>query len=110
MQDPQIVHFKKRPYDIYIGRPSVWGNSFSRKPGLAQFKVATKAEAINKHREWILSQPELISKIKKELRGKILGCWCDNVNACHGLILWKIANDVSLDDNIVSKCLDPFLF
>jgi Domain of unknown function (DUF4326) len=92
---PQIVHFRKHPYDIYIGRPSKWGNLYSSKAGLAKYKVATKAEAINKHREWVLSQPEFIKMIKLELRGKILGCWCDNPNACHGLILWQIANDIN---------------
>lgn len=94
---PQIVHFKKSPYDVYIGRPSKWGNPYSRKPGLARYKVTTKAEAINKHREWVLSQPDMIEKIRHELRGKILGCWCDNPNACHGFILWKIANNINLE-------------
>ena len=110
MSSPQIVHFKNHPYDVYIGRPSKWGNPFSRKPGLAQFKVATKAEAINKHREWVLSQPVMVKKIKEELQDKTLGCWCDNVNACHGLILWKIANDANLNEADASVCLDPLLF
>lgn len=29
----KVVHFKKEPFDIYIGRPSVWGNPFSHKQG-----------------------------------------------------------------------------
>ena len=95
---PQIVHFKKHSYDIYIGRPSRWGNPYSRKPGIAKHKVATRAEALNKHKEWVLSNPEFIAEIKTELKGKILGCWCDNPLACHGLILWKIANDKPLVD------------
>jgi hypothetical protein len=97
---PLVVHFKKHPYDVYIGRPSKWGNPYSRKIGLAKYKVATKAEAINKHREWVLSQPEFIKKIKAELRGKILGCWCNNPNACHGKVLWEIANDVRPEPDI----------
>jgi len=71
---PQIVHFKKFPYDIYIGRPSIWGNCFSSKVDtIAKFRTATKAESLTKHREWVFSQPDFILKIKKELRGKVLG-------------------------------------
>ena len=91
---PQIVHFKKHPYDVYIGRPSKWGNPYSRKPGIAKFKVSTRAEAIYQHKNWILSQPELMDEIRKELKGKILGCWCDNPYGCHGYTLWCIANDI----------------
>lgn len=96
MLTPTIVHFKKAPYDVYIARPSKWGNPFSRKPSIARFKVATTAEALRLHREWVISQPDLINEIKRELRGKILGCWCDNPYSCHGFILWQIANDVEL--------------
>lgn len=105
---PAVVHFKKEPYDVYIGRPSKWGNLFSRKPGIAKYQVATRAEALNKHREWVLSQPEFIEQIKAELAGKVLGCWCDNPNACHGLILWRIANDIPLQDN--TEITHPTLF
>lgn len=92
---PQIVHFKKQPYDVYIARPSKWGNPFSHKAwAVAEFKTSTKAESINRHRQWVLSNPELIAEIKAELKGKVLGCWCNNPFACHGLILWQIANDI----------------
>lgn len=30
----KIVHCKKDKYDIYIGRPSIWGNPFSHKEGI----------------------------------------------------------------------------
>lgn len=105
---PAVVHFKKYPYDVYIGRPSKWGNPFSRKPGLAQYRVATRAEALNKHRAWVLAQPDFIKQIKKELAGKTLGCWCDNPNACHGLILWQLANDIPYQGK--PEIMHPTLF
>lgn len=95
---PAIVHFKKHPYDIYIGRPSKWGNPFSRKAGLAKNKVATKSQALYEHKKWVLAQPQLVQQIKEELRGKILGCWCDSPYGCHGLILWQLANNISEED------------
>lgn len=86
----KVVHCKKEPYDVYIGRPSVWGNPFSHKEGTkAKYKVATREEAIAKYEEWILNQPELVERAKKELRGKVLGCWCAPL-PCHGDVLLKL--------------------
>lgn len=71
----------------------MWGNPWSHKAGTkAAFKVATKAQALSEHRKWVLSDPELIELIKKELKGKILGCWC-KPGTCHGDILAKVANE-----------------
>ena len=85
-----VVHCKKARYDIYIGRPSKWGNPFSHKAGtLARFKVSTRDEAIRKYAEWILTQPQLIAALV-ELQGKTLGCWCKPL-ACHGDVLAKMA-------------------
>lgn len=85
----QVVHCKKSDYDIYIGRPSKWGNPFSHRQGTsAEFKVSNRAEAIQKYEEWILTQPHLMADLR-ELRGKVLGCWC-NPKPCHGNILVQL--------------------
>ena len=74
-----VVHCKKDKFDVYIGRPDgpgfgEWGNPFSSKPhAKADFRTHTKGETLWRHREWVLSQPELIRRIKQELKGKILG-------------------------------------
>lgn len=31
--DTLVVHCKKAPYDVYIGRPGPWGNPFSHQSG-----------------------------------------------------------------------------
>ena len=86
-----VVHCKKSPYDIYIGRPSIWGNPFSHLPNtLAKFKVKDRDEAISQYREYLLSNQKLMSQLV-ELKGKILGCWCKPL-ACHGDILAELAN------------------
>jgi hypothetical protein len=88
-----VVHKSKKPYDIYIGRPSKWGNPFSTKEGTPDsFKVEDRDEAIDKFEVWVRSQPEMMNAIKKELCGKVLGCWCDP-NRCHGHVLAWIANE-----------------
>jgi Domain of unknown function (DUF4326) len=88
----RVVHGNKYPlYDVYIGRPSDWGNPFSHlESSVARFKVATREEAIEKYREWIKTQPQLLARLP-ELKGKILGCWCRPL-ACHGDILAEMAD------------------
>lgn len=88
----KVVHCKKSEYDVYIGRPSKFGNPFSHKEGtLAAFRTETRQEAIQKFEEWLQTQPQLIQDIKRELRNKTLGCFCVPA-PCHGDILMKIAN------------------
>lgn len=90
-EQPVVVHCKRDPYDVYIGRPSKWGNPFSHKDGtLAQYRVNTREEAITRYEEWLLSQPELVSALP-ELAGKTLGCWCAP-DPCHGDVLVRLAN------------------
>ena len=87
-----VSHKSHAPFDVYVGRPSVWGNPFSHKPDtLAKFKVATREESIARHREWFLSQPELVARAKAELRGKVLGCWCAP-STCHADVIAEVAN------------------
>ena len=91
MSHPLVVHVRKSPFDVYVGRPSDFGNPFSEKPGtLAKYRVKTRAIAIARYEEWLLSQPELVARVKKELRGKILSCWCAPKD-CHAEVLAKIA-------------------
>lgn len=92
-----VVHCKRDQHDVYIGRPSKWGNPFSHKPDtLAAYRVGTVEEAVAKYKEWLLARPALVAQAKQELRGKILGCWCktqSNPHApCHGDVLAEIAN------------------
>ncbi len=91
-----VVHFKKSPYDVYIGRGSIWGNPFTHltTETKAQFVVASREEAIASYGKWIKTQPELMKRIP-ELKGKVLGCWCKDKNGngkCHGDILAELSN------------------
>lgn len=86
----KIVHCKKESYDVYIGRPSIWGNPFSHlEVSKAEFKVASREEAVSRYREWISKQPELLKQLPS-LKGKVLGCWC-KPKECHGDILVELA-------------------
>jgi hypothetical protein len=85
-----VVHWKNEPYDVFIARPSKWGNPFVLE------QEGTRAEVIEKYRQYILSSPELL-KCLPELRGKVLGCWC-SPKACHGDVLADLANQEDITD------------
>jgi hypothetical protein len=80
-----VVHCKKELYDVYIGRPSKWGNPFSIS------KDGTRREVIKKYKNYILNNKKLMNDLH-ELEGKILGCWC-KPKACHGDILIELTNE-----------------
>lgn len=70
-------------HQVYVGRPSKWGN---------QFKIGrdgTRDEVIAKYRAWIAEQPELLLDLH-ELIGKDLVCWC-SPKPCHADVLLALA-------------------
>lgn len=66
-----------RKHDVYVGRPSKWGN-----PGLS----------LPAYRALVLATPRLRAALP-ELRGKILACWCLPRRPCHADILIELADD-----------------
>lgn len=80
----KVVHCKKHHHDIYIGRPSKWGNPY--KAGVD----GTKSEVIKKYHDYVLNNENLMNSLH-ELDGKILGCWC-KPHACHGDVLVDLVN------------------
>ena len=95
-----VVHCKKHLYDVYIGRPSVWGNPFgvAKDKTRAKVIVDTNEDAVACYEAWVLEQPDMIAKIKWELKNKTLGCWCAKT-PCHGHVLARIANEESEEKN-----------
>lgn len=88
-----VVHCKKEPFDVYIGRPGPWGNPFSHLPkSAAEVRCDTREEAIACYEEWLKQHPEVIERARRELKGKVLGCWC-SPKACHGDVLARVANE-----------------
>ena len=94
MAEPRVVHCKREPYDVYIGRPSKWGNPIKlttdtpterQKVVLAYRSLVESGYLIN------VLGPNWEEIVRQELRGKVLGCWCAP-KACHGDVLLEIAN------------------
>ncbi len=99
MPETTVVHCKKEPYDIYIGRPSKFGNPFTHlhdRKTRAEFIVSSREESIAAYREWITNGAgkHLLNDLH-ELKGKKLGCWCKPLS-CHGDVLVELINDAPL--------------
>lgn len=82
----RIVNCKKEPYDVYIGRPSKWGNPY------VIGKDGTRDEVIQKYEEHVRSS-KILMRALPSLDGKVLGCWCGS-KRCHGEVLIKILEEL----------------
>lgn len=80
----RVVHCKREPYDVYIGRPSKWGNPF------ALGGEANRAEVLEKYEAHLKKAIEMGRLNPAELQGKVLGCWCAP-KPCHGDVLLRYA-------------------
>jgi len=89
----KVVHCKREPYDVLIGRPSRWGNPF------VIGRHGSRAEVIQLFEGWLRTGngygcPEATEERRQdilnhlpELKGKVLGCWCGPKQDCHGRVL-----------------------
>ena len=78
---------RPRPRQVYIGRPSKWGNPFRLTPGGNRIRVIAlyRTELVRRLRTGRLTRAELA-----ELDGRPLVCWCVPL-ACHGHVLLAAA-------------------
>lgn len=70
--------------DVYIGRPSKWGNPF------VIGKDGSREEVIAKYEYWIKTRPELMAALP-DLKNKVLGCFCHPL-PCHGDVLARLVD------------------
>lgn len=73
---------------VPIERGTEWGNPF--RTGTH----GTRAQVIQQFKRLVLSQPDLVEHIRRELRGRDLACCC-KPKLCHGDVLLEIANSDS---------------
>jgi hypothetical protein len=85
----KVINLRKDKYDIYIGRPSIYGNPFEIG------KDGDRDMVIKLYRFYFYNRLEHDNHFKEEvlkLKGKILGCFCKPL-ACHGDIIAEYLND-----------------
>lgn len=71
---------------VYCGRPSKWGNPYRPE------EFAQPEQCVDAFRLLVETEPETIADIRRELRGKLLACFCELDKPCHVDVLCEIAN------------------
>jgi hypothetical protein len=81
----RVKHIREVPEkeDVFIGRPSKWGNPF------VIGKDGNRREVIRKYEEWLQWESGLLADVH-ELKGKNLVCYCAPLK-CHGDVLLQLA-------------------
>jgi hypothetical protein len=101
---------------VYVGRPSMWGNPFSKVAVINWYlgdymgdrNAIWQEEAVSLFRAWATNELEdsyyenrllpddwKLYRCRLDfavLRGKDLGCWCRPGAACHADVLIELAN------------------
>jgi hypothetical protein len=118
IQRKRTKGWKMPPNTIVVDRSSGFGNPFPISKGKSTYMGKTsdvwvvgtwegpamwfrdtKAEAtklaIDAYRAWIKAprQQDLLTSVKRKLRGKNLACWCTQGQPCHADVLLEIANE-----------------
>lgn len=77
---------------VNCARPSKWGNPFVvQYDPHPDYSPQTAEEAVKMFRGWV-DKGLMRIKIRAELRGKNLACYCKPSAACHCDVLLEIAN------------------
>lgn len=86
---------------VIVSRPSGWGNPFrvgdvyrfhDPDRGIVLGVVANPEAAVLRFRQFLARHPDLVAKVREELHGHDLACWCPLDQPCHGDVLLEIAN------------------
>ena len=74
-----------------VARPGPFGNPFR---ATTQGDPAAHAEAVEAFRAWVMhaDQAAFRARVRSELRGLCLACWCPPGLACHADVLLLVAN------------------
>jgi len=110
VQRKRTKGFKMPENTVYVGRPTKWGNPFNLgwyyKIGSQGFEASLtpkenfspcfyNSQAVNLYKRLIkrnIGYPVNLVKIRRELAGKNLACWCPTDRPCHADFLLEIAN------------------
>ena len=81
--------WRKPPNTVVVARPSKWGNPFRiGENGLS------RADAVQQYRRLVTDPAHqgFRERVRTELAGKNLACWCPLGEPCHADVLLEIAN------------------
>jgi len=99
---------KPPPDAVYVGRSGPWGNYSHRLVGVNRSLLTDEqlfklhSEAVDDFKAGIEAREEYKARIRQELAGKDLVCWCTPL-PCHADLLFEIANGDNLAGVVAVK-------
>ena len=103
MEQTTVVNINKEPYDVYIGRGSLFGNPY--EVGVD----GTRSEVIERFKKWftlLLRDPVFKAEVMK-LKGKRLGCFCHPEREnCHGKVIANYLNSIMDESHFLAILMD----
>jgi hypothetical protein len=90
IQRQRTKGYRTPPNTVYVGRSTRWGNPYIVGNG------ATAAQCVALYRllwtEFLDREPDARERLKRNLGGKNLSCWCALDKPCHADVLLEMAN------------------
>ena len=82
MNFTRVVNCHHDPYDVWVGRPSIWGNPYH------EGRDGDRTTVIAKYQAWFLAhlRDPRFHLATVQLRGKVLGCACAP-KPCHAMVI-----------------------
>ena len=95
VQRRRIRGWRMPPHTVYTGRPSRWGNPFSRAgtPFNRQQKVALYKVALYRVALRAGALAFAVEDLRRELEGKDITDWCRDGDLCHTDVLLEVLNE-----------------
>ena len=82
---------------VYVGRPTIWGNRYTAPeffyvPGFSGTLTHARQACVDRFEYEMNAYFLFRERVKFQLAGKNLACWCPLDQPCHADVLLKIAN------------------
>ena len=88
-----VVNAAFEKYDVYVDRPSGWGNPYAWVDGTSAFwRVGSPEEAAALYKKYLDDNPALVDRARRLLYGRRLGCFCPQGQPCHAKVLAELVD------------------
>lgn len=89
IQRKRVKGWKAPENTVSVTRPGPFGNPFTP---VKKHNEKIRKEAVEKYEVWLRNNGDFLKKVRQELRGKNLMCFCRIGSVCHADVLLKYAN------------------
>ena len=87
VQRKRTKGWKMPPNTVYVGRPSRWGNLYNWEDRQASVDAFRKQWT-----SFLSEEADALPRLRRNLGGKNLACWCRLDQPCHADVLIELAN------------------